>query len=200
MFEKLSNLIRKWFPTASLAALVLSALVLGAFGVTAFQFTLDQTNTEAFCSDSCHEMTDNVALEYKGSSHDTTRSGVRATCSDCHVPKQFGPKIIRKIIASLEVYHHILGTLDTPEKFENHRLRLADRVWREMKETDSRECRSCHNEEKMNTSRQTPDAVQFHQDALSQGKTCIDCHKGIAHKLPREILEKMAEAEAAAAE
>jgi cytochrome c-type protein NapC len=198
MFEQLSNLIKKWFPTASLAGLLLFGIVFGASGIVAFNFTLEQTNTEAFCTDSCHEMTDNVAKEFRGTSHDTNSSGVRATCSDCHVPKIFGPKIVRKIYASLEVYHHILGTIDTPEKFEDHRLLMADRVWRYMKESNSRECRTCHDEEKMNITMQDPEAAQFHQDALSQGKTCIDCHKGIAHKLPREILEKMAEAEAAA--
>jgi nitrate/TMAO reductase-like tetraheme cytochrome c subunit len=35
--------------------------------------------------------------------------------------------------------HKILGTINTPEKFEQHRLDA-------MKATNSRECRGCHNE------------------------------------------------------
>ena len=45
------------------------------------------TNTEGFCI-GCHEMRANVYAEYKGTIHDTNRSGVRAVCSDCHVPRE----------------------------------------------------------------------------------------------------------------
>jgi nitrate/TMAO reductase-like tetraheme cytochrome c subunit len=160
------------------------------FASVAFDITMEATNTEGFCTDSCHEMTDNVAKEFVGTSHDRNHSGVRATCSDCHVPKPFIPKMIRKVKASLEVYHHILGTLDTPEKFENNRLRMANNVWREMKGNNSRECRNCHKVEEMALDQQHEKAAEFHRVAFAEGKYCSDCHKGIAHKLPRELREK----------
>jgi cytochrome c-type protein NapC len=121
---------------------------------------------------------------------DRNPSSVRATCPDCHVPKEWGAKVIRRIQASQELYgHFISGVIDTPEKFEEHRLFLATRVWTAMKKTDSRECRNCHNFDYMDFTLQQTRAAQNHQQALDQGKTCIDCHQGIAHKLPEGYLE-----------
>jgi nitrate/TMAO reductase-like tetraheme cytochrome c subunit len=53
------------------------------------------TNSEAFCSGMCHEMRDNVAKEFKDTIHDKNRSGVRAACSDCHVPREPIPMLKR---------------------------------------------------------------------------------------------------------
>ena len=189
MLKKLWEWITSPSARWSLGVLLFVGVLGGAIGVAGFQTVMDMTNTENFCSESCHEMTDNVAAEFKGTSHDVNASGVRATCSDCHVPLPFGPKMWRKIRASLEVYHHILGTLDTPEKFEAHRLRLANMVWREMRGNDSRECRNCHQSNNMKLELQTAEANEYHNNALEEGKTCIDCHKGIAHKLPKELLD-----------
>ena len=61
------------------------------------------TSTEAFCI-SCHEMRDTVYAEYKGTIHDTNRTGVRAICTDCHVPREPKDLIIRKIRASKELF------------------------------------------------------------------------------------------------
>ena len=50
---------------------------------------------------------------------------------------------------------------------------------------DSLECRNCHQYDSMDLTRQSPRAGQIHQQYLGTGqKTCIDCHKGIAHHLP----------------
>ena len=94
-------------------------------------------------------MRDNVYQELKKTIHYTNRSGVRAICSDCHVPKQWFYKVRRKIQATNELYNHILGTVDTPEKFEKKRLELAQHVWATMKANDSHECRNCHSVESM---------------------------------------------------
>jgi cytochrome c-type protein NapC len=190
MFNRLWSLISTPSTSWSLGGLLVIGLLLGVVSSVAFETTMEMTNTEKFCTESCHEMTDNVAKEFVGTSHDFNNSGVRTTCSDCHVPQPFIPKMIRKVKASLEVYHHLLGTLDTQEKFENHRLRMANNVWREMHGNDSRECRNCHTVEKMAFDQQHQKAAEFHLDAFREGKTCIDCHKGIAHKLPRELIEK----------
>ncbi len=148
-----------------------------------FNTAMEWTNREEFCI-SCHEMKDNVYQEYRNTIHASNRSGVRATCPDCHVPKEWGPKMIRKIQASNEVLHKVLGTIDTPEKFNAKRLELAKHEWERMKKTDSRECRNCHNFGSFDYAEQNRRSSRMHQTGLNEGKTCIDCHKGIAHTLP----------------
>ncbi len=171
------------------------AMMFGVIVWGGFNTVMELTNTQEFCI-SCHEMEDTVYNEYLGTIHDANRSGVRAGCPDCHVPKPWIHKIARKIQASNEVYHKILGTINTPEKFEAKRLQLANNVWKSMKKTDSRECRNCHNFETMDPEKQKPRARNQHTNAMRQGSTCIDCHKGIAHKdvrkmLPEEELEAL---------
>ena len=174
----------KW----SVLALVVVGFFAGIIFWGGFHTALEATNTIEFCT-SCHEMHDNVYEEYKGTVHDSNRTGVRAVCPDCHVPKDWVHKIARKIQASNEVYHWLRGTVDTKEKFEAHRMELATHVWKVMKDSNSRECRNCHSFQAMNSSKQSPRAQKNHAEALKVGKTCIDCHKGIAHLLPREYNE-----------
>lgn len=150
----------------------------------AFNTVMEMTNTLPFCI-SCHEMNDTVYQEYRHSNHYHNASGVQAACPDCHVPKQWIPKVIRKIQASAELYHWAMGSIDTPEKFEAKRAHLAQKVWHTMKKTDSRECRNCHNFTTMELESQGYFAQARHRSAQEQGKTCIDCHKGITHKLPQ---------------
>lgn len=153
-----------------------------------FNTVMEATNTMEFCV-SCHEMRDTVYLEYQESVHFRNASGVRAICSDCHVPHAWGPKMLRKIQASNEILHKIKGSINTPEKFEAKRAELAGHVWASMKATDSRECRNCHSFDAMNFDQQRARSREkmepvAHGTDLSGGSTCIDCHKGIAHKLP----------------
>ncbi len=148
-----------------------------------FNTFMEYTNKLEFCI-SCHEMRDTVYQEYKQSVHFSNASGVRAICSDCHVPKDWTYKLLRKIRATGELYHHFAGTIDTPEKFAAKRPELAAKVWATMKATDSRECRNCHSYDSMAFHKQTLRAAEKMQEAMKKGDTCIDCHKGIAHKLP----------------
>ena len=178
---------RTWGKINSLPALTL--LVIGGIGGIifwgGFNTAMEMTNTTEFCI-SCHEMEDNVYQEYKETIHYKNTSGVEASCSDCHVPRPWIYKVIRKIQASSELYHKMLGTIDTPEKFNDHRWTMANRVWKAMKETDSRECRNCHSFDSMDLSEQDRTARKKHSRAIDEGKTCIDCHTGIAHELPDE--------------
>lgn len=167
------------------------AILLVALGVLlwgGFNWTLEATNTEAFCI-SCHEMKNNVYEEYTKTIHYSNRTGVRATCPDCHVPKQWHHKVIRKIHASNELFHKLLGTIDTSEKYEAKRHQMAQHVWQSMKQTGSRECRNCHDFSQMKASMQKEAAAKQHALAQQQNKTCIDCHMGIAHKLSDEFME-----------
>lgn len=172
-------------PTArySVVSLLVVGLAAGVMSWGGFNWAMEMTNTETFCI-GCHEMERNVYREYRQTAHYTNRSGVRATCPDCHVPKEWVHKMARKIQATGELYGHFTGVIDTSEKFEAKRLELAMRVWDTMKRTDSRECRNCHDFTHMDFSTQEPRSSLRHQAGLNQGMTCIDCHKGIAHKLP----------------
>jgi cytochrome c-type protein NapC len=167
----------------SLGSLLIGGFVAGIIFWGGFNTAMEATNTESFCI-SCHEMEDYVYQEYKDTIHYSNRSGVRATCPDCHVPKQWVHKMVRKVQASNELFHKAMGTINTAEKFEAKRLKMARKVWKQMKKTDSRECRNCHDFESMDFIAQQRRAVSQHTKGLEEGKTCIDCHKGIAHSLP----------------
>lgn len=92
--------------------------------------------------------------------------------------------MLRKLKASKELYAKAFGLIDTPQKFEEHRLTMASNEWARMKANNSQECRNCHNFEYMDFTAQKTVAAKMHDKAITEGKTCIDCHKGIAHKLP----------------
>ena len=120
---------------------------------------MDLSNSLAFCT-SCHEM-DIVYEVYKQTVH-------------YQIAK--------------ELPNAILGKIDTPEKFEAHRLEMAQSVWEGMRATNSRECRNCHSLESMNLEIQDRQAQRRHtlEWFEKKGETCIDCHEGIAHKLPED--------------
>ena len=193
MSEKQSNglvaLLRRPSSKYSMLTLLLVGVVFGVLFWGGFNTALEATNKEAFCI-SCHEMRENVYAEYKENTiHYTNRTGVRATCPDCHVPKEWGPKMLRKIQASREVWGKLTGTIDTREKFEAKRLKLAESEWARMKANQSLECRNCHSMDAMDAERQKPRAKKSHEMARKDGDTCIDCHKGIAHHKPQGMKE-----------
>ncbi len=98
----------------SLGFLTLGGFIAGIIFWGGFNTALEATNTEQFCI-SCHEMRDNVYVELQDTIHYSNRSGVRATCPDCHVPHQWTDKIARKMQASKEVWGKIFGTISTRE-------------------------------------------------------------------------------------
>lgn len=163
-----------------------SVFTLGIIFWGAFNTSMELTNTETFCI-SCHEMRDNVYKEYKETIHFSNRTGVKATCSDCHVPKTWIYKVKRKIGATNELFHKLIGSIDTKEKFEAKRLELSEHVWQTMRETDSRECRNCHTFTSMNLANQKKSSQRAHARAVDKGQTCIDCHMGIAHHIAKDF-------------
>ncbi len=169
----------------SLLGLVVVGFFAGIIFWGGFNTALEATNTLDFCI-ACHEMRDNVYQEYKETIHYSNRSGVRAVCSDCHVPKDWSHKMLRKAKAGFEVWGKLTGSIDTKEKFEAKRMELATHEWERMKANGSRECRNCHNFEAMSSELQKQTPYKKHMKAKDEGKTCIDCHKGIAHHLPKE--------------
>ena len=172
----------------SMLSLLVAGFFSGIFFWGGFNTAMEATNTMDFCI-GCHEMRDNVYVEYKKTIHYTNRTGVRAVCSDCHVPKDWTHKMIRKIQASKEVWGKITGVIDTPEKFAEHRLKMAESEWARMKANDSRECRNCHSFDAMDIEKQKLRGSKMHKIGIDEKKTCIDCHKGIAHTKPKGMKE-----------
>jgi cytochrome c-type protein NapC len=185
-----------WTPSArfSVGLLLIVGVIAGIVFWGGFNTAMEATNTLAFCANTCHEMHDNVYVEYQETVHYHNRTGVRAICSDCHVPKDWVHKVARKVKATDELFAKITGEINTKEKFEKARLHLAQNEWRQMKASNSRECRNCHSFTAMELSKQRPRARKNHASADARGKTCIDCHKGIAHLLPTEYDESVDEA------
>lgn len=175
--------IRSWLrpsKTRSILTLVITGLVIGIAGIVAFNATMHATNTDEFCV-SCHEQQDNSLVMLEKTRHYSNASGNSARCSDCHVPHEFVPKMIRKIQASREVWGHITGIIDTPEKYAAHAPHMKKKEIARIRANDSQECRNCHEVGRMNLSLQSSEARQYHQAMLDNDKTCIDCHAGLAH-------------------
>jgi cytochrome c-type protein NapC len=185
------DLLRRYWRTLarpsayySLGFLTIGGFIGGVLFWGGFNTALELSSTEQFCI-GCHEMKSNVYQEIQPTIHFTNRSGVRAKCSDCHVPKDWTHKMARKMQASKEVWGWIFGSIGTRDKFVAKRRELAEREWARFKANDSLECRNCHEYDSMDFTRQSRRAADAHAASLgAAGGTCIDCHKGIAHRLP----------------
>ncbi|RLU00692.1 NapC/NirT family cytochrome c [Ketobacter sp.] len=180
------GLLRRPSTRWSVLTLLVVGIVLGSVGVVGFNLSLHATNTEAFCT-SCHEMYAQPFQTVQQTTHYNNASGVRPTCSDCHVPHEFVPKMIRKIEAAREVWGSITGMIDTPEKYMAHLEQMKAREIARMRSNDSAGCRSCHDVARMDFSAQGEKARFYHSAMAEQGKTCIDCHQGIAHQYPGTV-------------
>jgi len=178
--------VRKWSGRNKAPVVLLTGVAASMVLVTLAATTIIYTSTEQFCSNACHEMTTNVVMEFKDTIHDKNRTGVRATCADCHLPHGQIPLYIRKMGAVNDLWgHFVTHSIDTREKFEAKRQLLAERVWIYMKENDSRECRGCHNTAKMDPERQSEKAQAQHAKGKREKLTCIECHFAIAHNEPQ---------------
>lgn len=162
---------------------VCGLLVVGAGLLFASQKVMQATNSQEFC-ESCHKPHTPATAEWQGTVHFANAKGVRAECADCHIPHEGFDYLKTKVMALSDVVYHFAGRLDTPEKYEQNRLRMAQHVWDDMKKNDSATCRSCHKEEAMVAAEQKPFAREMHAQMKAKGETCIDCHKGIVHFLP----------------
>ena len=184
IFRWLGRLLFRPSTKIGLGILIIIGFAGGVWFWWGFNTALEATNKEEFCL-SCHTMHDNLLPELQKTVHWKNRTGVRARCPDCHVPHKLSDKIARKMQASKEVWGKIFGTINTRDKFLAMRRELAEREWTRLKANDSLECRNCHQLESMDFTLQSPRAQAMHSTLLASGeKTCIDCHKGIAHHLP----------------
>ncbi|CZF85688.1 Cytochrome c-type protein TorC [Grimontia marina] len=181
--KKLLQKLNKPSAKYSILALVLIGAVITVAGVVVMNKSLHYFSQTEFCV-SCHTMKQNYE-EYKQSIHYSNAKGIRAECVDCHQPKDFVGKIWRKMGAYKDVYHHfVTGKIDTPEKFEEHRLELAQKVWDRMADENYKTCTTCHSYEAMDHDKQSVQAMKEMIPAAKENMACIECHKGIAHELP----------------
>jgi cytochrome c-type protein NapC len=181
---KIVEKVKTWGSRPGSLLILIAGLILGVLFFSSAGGFMVYANSERFCATSCHEMSF-LAAEHKDTIHDKNRSGVRATCNDCHVPHGY----ITNYLAKLNLFndywgHFVTGSIDTKEKFEAKRYELAKKVWVYMKDNDSRECRHCHTTAKMDPEKQTEKAKSKHEKLRVEGLTCIDCHFGIAHSEP----------------
>jgi len=169
----------------SVLALLVLGIALGGAGVIGTQVAVHATGTNEFCL-SCHEMT-TARDEYHETAHYSNRTGVRAGCSDCHIPHAYPEKLwVKALSGTKDIFGHLTGVIDTPEKFEAKRLGMATSEQARMLKNRSAECRYCHDTAAMNPAKQKSFARIAHMDARKAGQTCIECHQGIAHNEPKQ--------------
>lgn len=181
---KVFQKFRSWGSGPGSLGVLFLGLFAGALAFGSVGSFMVYANSEQFCANACHEM-NQLQKEHKGTVHDVNRSGVRATCNDCHVPHAYIPNYLAKLGLWSDVWgHFVTRSINTPEKFEAKRYELAKRVWLDMKKNDSRECRHCHTTAKMNPDKQSEKALRRHEKGRQDGLTCIDCHFAMSHKEP----------------
>jgi trimethylamine-N-oxide reductase cytochrome c-type subunit TorC len=84
VWRRLSTPSARW----SVLALIVVGLLFGVGGTIGTQLMVAATGTNEFCGGACHSM-QWVAQEYAQSAHHTNRTGVQATCHDCHIPERY---------------------------------------------------------------------------------------------------------------
>jgi len=183
---------RKWLLGIPLGGFV--AFVIGAAALGTTNYILHKSSETEFCY-TCHSHDAFIRPEYEASSHFANLSGVRAACTDCHLPEDNWWELVwTKAVVSLDILPELLGKLDTAEKYDSHRAEMAESVWRQYKQNDSKFCRSCHSLDAMDLESQGRSAARKHTRARERGETCIDCHYGIVHQEPdnaKDILERI---------
>jgi len=164
---------------AGLLTLIIGMLV-GVAAMAVFDGFMSYTSTDDFCGTSCHEMEQPLGA-LQGTAHYQNSHGFGVHCADCHIPKEFGPKMLRKIEASREVWGHLTGLIDTPEKYASHQPAMRERELARMRSSDSQECRNCHELERMDFDAQERAVRRYHRAMKQREKTCVDCHEEVAH-------------------
>lgn len=139
------------------------------------------TSTDKFCT-SCHSMQTYIAdaKVYKSSAHQTTTSGVRPKCADCHIPKGLVSATYTHIVNGAgDLWGQARFDYEDPKVWEAEKTRLAHAVRDWMRDNDSVTCRSCHEEASIKPQRKR--GKRQHEEARKSGMTCIDCHYNLVH-------------------
>ncbi len=172
----------------SILALMVVGIVIGVVGYFATQQTLHATSTDQFCM-SCHS-NHSLKDEVLASAHGGGRAGVTVQCQDCHLPHGPVDYLIKKIIVSKDLYGFLtIDGFNTQAWLDENRKEQADLALKYFRSNDSANCQHCHTriyENQPETMK--PMAVRMHTNNFKKDpearKTCVDCHKGVAHPYP----------------
>lgn len=166
---------------ATVIAFIVGGIV-GLVAVLAAEKMDHMTSTDAFCT-SCHAMQAYIseAEAYKTSTHQTTKSGVRPGCADCHIPKGLVRATYTHIVNGVgDLWGEIRYDYDDPKVWDEQKARLAHAVREWMLDNDSATCRSCHEQASIKPERKR--GQKQHAEAIENGTTCIACHYNIVHE------------------
>lgn len=179
MWRRIVHLLR-----APATLIFVGGLAAGVISVVLTNVMVHATGTNEFCAGACHSMKF-PSEEYQQSLHYMNHSGVRATCADCHIPHEYPQKLVHKAISGVrDVIAEARGVIDTREKYEARRMEMAQREIARLKARDSAECRHCHGIDFMDLKRQSAYTARAHRQAVETNRTCVDCHRGVAHTYP----------------
>ncbi|WP_028116159.1 NapC/NirT family cytochrome c [Ferrimonas senticii] len=169
--------------------LVAAGLVIGALGFWGTQNVLHATSSDAFCM-TCHS-NHSLKDEVMASAHGNNAMGITVQCQDCHLPPGQIDYLVRKIIVSKDIIGYLtIDGFNTQEWLDENRKQQADLALKYFRSNDSISCRTCHT----NVYENQPEAMskmakRMHtrnfEKAAEDRKTCVDCHKGVAHPYPR---------------
>jgi nitrate/TMAO reductase-like tetraheme cytochrome c subunit len=179
-WRRLTSPSARW----SVLALLVVGIVVGFVATAGTQVMVHVTGTDKFCSTACHSM-QWVAREHAASGHHVNRTGVKAGCHDCHLPRGYPMLLWDKAKAGTkDIIGEMRGVIATEDLFRKERKRMAEHVWADYRADNSLACRNCHVFSKDILAKQKDFVRPMHEQVLAGQATCIDCHKGIAHNAP----------------
>lgn len=174
--RRLWGFLRKRTTLVAIAGLIVGAVIGAPVADTADRYF----SSDAFCANTCHIMTATVAEELYASDHWNHPSGVRASCADCHISDGLFNAWIDHIRGTKELYAYTIGGINTVEEFEAVRPELANHTRLRMFNSDSKNCRSCHDMAAIRPERTR--GQNQHEEARENGTTCIVCHYSLVHE------------------
>ncbi|WP_407644361.1 NapC/NirT family cytochrome c [Ferrimonas aestuarii] len=169
------------------------AVAVGAIGFFGGQTVLHATSSDAFCM-SCHS-NHSLKDEVMASAHGNNKAGITVQCQQCHLPPDPVRYLVKKIIVSKDLYGYLtIDGFNTQEWLDENRKEQADLALDYLRSIDSDTCQSCHTNvyenqpESMKKMAKKMHAMNFKklQTKPEKYKTCVDCHKGVAHPYPKK--------------
>ena len=149
---------------------------------------VNATSTTNYCATSCHTM-QWAAAGYESGPHFNNTHGVRATCSDCHIPFEsehatpfqyvFCTLCTKAISGTKDVIAEFRGVIDDQAKWEQERPRLSADVRAWLKETGSATCQGCHKLDAFASETTT----EVHASLIkAEHVDCVECHTDVGHR------------------
>lgn len=173
----------------SVLALLVVGIVIGAIGFFATQQTLHATSTNAFCM-TCHAG-HSLEQEVLQSPHGANSAGIVVQCQQCHIPQEPFAYLMKKIVVSKDIIGFMtIDGFETQDWLETNRKQQAELARDFLRSIDSSTCQNCHNRIYENPSPEMKKmAVRMHamnfKKPADKRKTCVDCHRGVAHPYPK---------------